>query len=160
MKSLVSRKSATRIAIETTTHTYRSGAGAFLSQAMGLVPDVLVWWGGAQTGYLHTSARWFISSPLTLVSTWDGDELSLVRQHHQLRAARAIDVAAGGAALEKALTKAGGRGMGAYHVIDGSAADKLARAQIRARALPNGKLAIAPGLDQLEAAAAALAAAL
>jgi acyl-CoA reductase-like NAD-dependent aldehyde dehydrogenase/4-aminobutyrate aminotransferase-like enzyme/GNAT superfamily N-acetyltransferase len=148
------------IAIETTTHTYRSGKGAFLSQAIGLVPDVLVWWGGAQTGYLHTSSRWFISSPLTLVSTWDGDELSLIRQHHQLRAARAIDVASGGAALDKALARAGGHGMGAYYVIDGAHADKLARAQIRARALPSGKLAIAPALDQLDQAASALAAAL
>jgi RHH-type proline utilization regulon transcriptional repressor/proline dehydrogenase/delta 1-pyrroline-5-carboxylate dehydrogenase len=148
------------IAIETTTHTYRSGKGAFLSHAMGLVPDVLVWWGGAQTGYLHTSARWFIGTPLALVSTWDGDELSLVRQHHQLRAARAIDVAAGGAALERVLAKAGGRGLGAYHVIDGSVADKLARAQIRVRVLPNGKIAIAPPLDRLAEAAAALAAAL
>ena len=36
--------------------------------------------------------------------------------------------------------------MGAYHVIDGSGgvADKLARAQIRVRSLPNGRLAIAP----------------
>ena len=150
------------IAIETTTHTYRSGQGAFLSQAFGLVPDVLAWWGGAQTGYLHTSARWFIGSPLTLVSTWDGDELSLVRQHHQLRAARSIDVAAGSRALEAALAKVGGHGLGAYHVIDGGGgiAEKLAHAQIRARALPNGRLAIVPPLDRLEEAARALAAAL
>ena len=150
------------IAIETTTHTYRSGKGAFLSPALGLVPDVLAWWGGAQTGYLHTSPRWFIGSPLTLVSTWDGDELSLVRQHHQLRAARSIDVAAGARALEAAVAKVGGRGLGAYHVIDGGGgiAEKLAHAQIRARALPNGKLAIIPPLDGLEEAARALAAAL
>ncbi|HEX4449755.1 MAG TPA: aldehyde dehydrogenase family protein [Kofleriaceae bacterium] len=148
------------IAIETTTHTYRSGKGAFLSQAMGLVPDVLAWWGGAQTGYLHTSARWFIASPLTLVSTWDGDELSLVRQHHQLRAARSIDVAGGASAIETALAKIGSHGMGAYRVIDGAHADKLARAGIRARALPNGKLAIVPPLDKLDQTAQALAAAL
>jgi RHH-type proline utilization regulon transcriptional repressor/proline dehydrogenase/delta 1-pyrroline-5-carboxylate dehydrogenase len=148
------------IAIETTTHTYRSGKGAFLSQAIGLVPDVLVWWGGAQTGYLHTSARWFIASPLTLVSTWDGDELSLVRQHHQLRAARSIDVASGAAAIEKVLAGVGSHGLGAYRVIDASHADKLARAGIRARALPNGKLAIVPPLDKLEQTAQALAAAL
>ena len=41
----------------------------------------------------HARARWFVATPLTLVSTWDGDELSLVRQHHQLRAARTLDVA-------------------------------------------------------------------
>ncbi|HEY5933357.1 MAG TPA: aldehyde dehydrogenase family protein, partial [Kofleriaceae bacterium] len=58
------------IAVETTTHTYRSGRGPFLSTVAGLVPDVLTWWGGGQTGYLHTSAKWFVASPLTLVSTW------------------------------------------------------------------------------------------
>src|SRR6185369_5402050 len=106
------------IAVETTTHTYRSGLGAFMSPALGLIPDVLAWWGGGQTGYLHTSARWFVPGPLTLVSTWDGDELSLVRQHHQLRAARHLDVAAGGRALEAALP--GSHGLGAYRVLDGT----------------------------------------
>ena len=160
------------IAIETTTSTYRSGHGAFLSSALGAAhgvwPDVLAWWGGAQTGYLHTSARWFIGAPLTLVSTWDGDELSLVRQHHQLRAARAIDVAAGGRALEAALAKVGSSGLGAYRVIDpsrtgttaGELAAQLARHGIRVRRYPNQRLAIAPPLDRLDAAAAALAAAL
>ena len=94
----------------------------------GLVPDVLAWWGGGQTGYLHTSARWFIGTPLTLVSTWDGDELSLVRQHHQLRAARHIDVAARSArgARSRARSVARRHGLGAYRVIH--AGDSRARA--------------------------------
>ncbi len=153
------------IAMEHTTAIYRSGHGPFASMAMGLTPDVLAWWGGGQTGYLHTSARWFISSPLTLVSTWDGDELSLVRQHHQLRAARQLDIAAGSAALEKALAKVGSSGLGAYRVIDagervGALTQQLASHGIRVRRYPQGRLAIVPALDQLEAAARALEAAL
>jgi hypothetical protein len=52
--------------------------------------------------------------------------------------------------------------MGAYFVIEGAreTIDKLARAGIRARALPNGKLAIIPALDKLDHTAHALAAAL
>jgi 4-aminobutyrate aminotransferase-like enzyme len=153
------------IALEHTTCTYRSGKGAFASHALGLVPDVLAWWGGGQTGYLHTSARWFISSPLTLVSTWDGDELSLVRQHHQLRAARQLDIAGGAAALDKALAKVGSSGLGAYRVIDageraGALAQQLAQHGLRARQYPQGRLAIVPALDQLDAVARALQAAL
>jgi hypothetical protein len=148
------------IAIETTTHTYRSGLGAFMSPALGLVPDVLAWWGGGQTGYLHTSARWFVPKPLTLVSTWDGDELSLVRQHHQLRAARSIDVAAQSKALEAALVALGvtPHGIGAYRVIDGGKqlAGTLAEHGVRVRQFPNGKLGIVPALDQIAAASAAL----
>jgi acyl-CoA reductase-like NAD-dependent aldehyde dehydrogenase/4-aminobutyrate aminotransferase-like enzyme/GNAT superfamily N-acetyltransferase len=149
------------IAVETTTHTYRSGLGPFMSTAIGLVPDVLAWWGGGQTGYLHTSARWFIGTPLTLVSTWDGDELSLVRQHHQARAARHIDVAARSRALDDALAGLRGAkvaGLGAYRVVDGPAdlADTLAQHGIAVRRFPNGKLGIIPALDEIEAAAAAI----
>ncbi|HEX7842314.1 MAG TPA: hypothetical protein VF469_32805, partial [Kofleriaceae bacterium] len=157
------------IAVETTTHTYRSGKGPFLSTAVGLVPDVLTWWGGGQTGYVHCAARWFIGSPLTLVSTWDGDELSLIRQHHQLRAARALDVAGASAALDRALGWALGSvssaGLGAYRVIDAGAmaaslARSLAERGIAVRRFPNQHLGIIPALDQIEAAAHALGAAL
>jgi acyl-CoA reductase-like NAD-dependent aldehyde dehydrogenase/4-aminobutyrate aminotransferase-like enzyme len=138
------------IAVETTTHSYRSGKGAFLSPAVGLVPDVLTWWGGAQTGYLHTSARWFISSPLTLVSTWDGDELSLVRQHHQLRAARHADVAGLSAALDRALAPYQSYGMGAYRVIHGADAHSFAERGVLVRQFPKGRLGVIPPLDATE----------
>ena len=153
------------IAIETTTHTYRSGKGAFLSTAVGLVPDVLVWWGGGQTGYLHCATRWFIASPLTLVSTWDGDELSLIRQHHYLRAARHLDLAGAAAALDHALSPVTSAGLGAYRVIDaGPRSAALAAALIdrgiAVRRFPNGRLGVIPALDQVAAAAHALGVAL
>jgi 4-aminobutyrate aminotransferase-like enzyme len=149
------------IAIEVTTQTYRSGYGALLSPALGLVPDVLASWSGGQTGYVMTTARWFIGSPLTLVSTWDGDELTLVRHHHHLRAARHLDIAAGAAALARALANVTSFGLGAYRVIEaGARADELVHAlaerSIRVRRYPGGRLAIAPALDELDAAASAL----
>jgi GNAT superfamily N-acetyltransferase len=153
------------IAVETTTHTYRSGHGPFLSTALGLVPDVLAWWGGGQTGYLHTSPRWYIGAPMTLVSTWDGDELSLIRQHHQLRAARRLDVPAACAALDAALAGVTSAGLGAYRVLSpgpsaAALADALAERGLRVRRFPGNRLGIIPALDQLEPAAAALGAAL
>ena len=153
------------IAVETTTACYRSGQGAFLSHAIGLVPDVMTWWGGGQTGYLHCTARWFVSSLLTLVSTWDGDELSLVRQHHHLRAARTLDLAGASKQLDTALAGVVSAGVGAYRVIasgSGSAglADALAAKGIAVRRFPNGNLGIVPALDEVAAAASALEAAL
>ena len=153
------------IAVETTTQGYRSGKGPFLSSAAGLVPDVLVWWGGGQTGHLHCAPRWFIPGPLALVSTWDGDELSLVRTHHQLRAARGLDIAGGAAALDQALSGVTSAGLGAYRVIDAGAlatplADALATRGIAVRRFPNGRLGVIPALDQIDAAAHALGAAL
>jgi RHH-type transcriptional regulator, proline utilization regulon repressor / proline dehydrogenase / delta 1-pyrroline-5-carboxylate dehydrogenase len=159
-------------AVETTTASYRSGLGPFAGPGAGagLTPDVMLWWGGGQTGYLHCQSRWFVRKPLTLVSTWDGDELSLVRQHHQLRAARRLDVAAASAALDRALAPAqaagiAARGLGLYRVLDagdraGALADDLAARGIRLRRLPGGRLAVVPTLDGAAAEAAALGAAL
>jgi RHH-type proline utilization regulon transcriptional repressor/proline dehydrogenase/delta 1-pyrroline-5-carboxylate dehydrogenase len=153
------------VAVETASACYRSGAGPFASSALPVIPDLLTWWGGAQTGYIHAATRWRAAEPLMMVSTWDGDELSLVREHHQLRAARRIDVSAASRALDGALARAPGRnprGLGLYRVIDGDAelAASLLAAGVRLRVLPGGGLAIAPPLDAAEAAAAALASAL
>jgi hypothetical protein len=153
------------IAVETTTQGYRSGQGPFLSAAAGLLPDVLAWWGGGQTGFLHCTARWFVPGPLSLVSTWDGDELSLVRQHHFLRAARQLDVATASAALDQALAPVTSAGLGAYRVIDAGAraaalAHALAERGVAVRRFPGGRLGVIPALDQIEAAAHALGAAL
>jgi hypothetical protein len=153
------------IAVETTTHTYRSGKGAFLSVAAGLTPDVLVWWGGGQTGYVHCQPRWYVPAPMTLVSTWDGDELSLIRQHHGLRAARQLDITTASAALDHALAKVPSAGLGAYRVIDpgsrsAALADALAQRGLAVRRFPSGRLGVIPALDQIEAAGHALGAAL
>ncbi|HWM86830.1 MAG TPA: aldehyde dehydrogenase family protein [Kofleriaceae bacterium] len=157
-------------AVETASAFYRSARGPFASAAAPVAPDALVWWGGAQTGYLHTSTRYRVAEPLTLVSTWDGDELSLVREHHQLRAARQVDVAAASTALDGALAAAARLdmpvlGLGLYRVIDaGERAESLAfdlrRHGVAVRRFPNGCLALAPPLDRGEAAATALGRAL
>jgi RHH-type transcriptional regulator, proline utilization regulon repressor / proline dehydrogenase / delta 1-pyrroline-5-carboxylate dehydrogenase len=159
------------IACESATATYRSGLGAFASLSTGplrLVPDVMLWWGGAQTGYLHCLTKWFVPGPLTLVSTWDGDELSLIRQHHQLRAARHLDVASN--AWDEAMTLVAGAGipssgLGAYRVISAGAratalATAFAERGLPVRRFPGDSLALIPALDQSASAAAAFAAAL
>lgn len=153
-------------AIEHTTAMYRSGQGAFASPGAGLRPDVLGWWGGAQTGYLHVGSRWFVSTPLALVSTWDGDELSLVRNHHQLRAARHLDLASAVAGLERALAGCPWphHGLGLYRVIEAPSERDAERLWLRCkeagvvlRRFPVGRLAIVPALDQGAQVAARLA---
>jgi RHH-type transcriptional regulator, proline utilization regulon repressor / proline dehydrogenase / delta 1-pyrroline-5-carboxylate dehydrogenase len=162
------------IAVEGASHTYRSGHGAFLSSAVaaqtGLTPDVLVWWPGGQTGYVHCTTRWFVPGPLTLVSTWDGDELSLVRHHHHLRTARGLELTAPIAALDRAMsvfTEHGiaTAGLGLYRVAAAgerapAIAAHLAKLGIRPRLFPQGRLAFAPPLDQAQAASEALTSAL
>ncbi|HEY8429938.1 MAG TPA: aminotransferase class III-fold pyridoxal phosphate-dependent enzyme, partial [Sandaracinaceae bacterium] len=144
------------VLVETASAYYRSGAGPFASSAIeGFVPDLVIWWTGGQLGLVHVTSPYHVPNPLTLVSTWDGDELSLVQMHHQLRAARRIDVEAGSKALDEALSGLDlpvfGRGL--YRVIHaGDRAEalvkKLAEHGIRVRAYPGGRLALAPFLDR------------
>ncbi len=142
---------------ETATASWRSGLGAFASSGLPIDPDILAWWGGGQTGFVHLKPEVFIDKPLMMVSTWDGDELSMIRLHHQLRAARLLDLKPGLAAMarvDEAAADAGLtiRGMGLYRVIEASptAAALKAAADARGlqlRAFSNGNLALIPHLD-------------
>jgi len=154
------------VVVETASAYYRSGGGPFASSALRshFVPDALVWWSGGQLGFVHVTSALWVGAPLTFVSTWDGDELSLVQAHHQLRAARNVDVKAAGLALDAALAPLGdaASGLGAYRVIaagDRSSAmiGALSAAGAHVRAFPNGSIAIAPPLDRATHDAALLA---
>ena len=72
------------VAIDTAGAFYATDRGPFSITPDRLVPDILGWWTGGQTGLLHVAAKWFERKPLTFVSTWDGDELSLIRAHKRL----------------------------------------------------------------------------
>jgi len=145
------------LAFETASACYRSTAGSFASSRWSEVPDVLAWWGGAHTGYIHTNARYRVGKPLAMVSTWDGDELSLVREHFQLRAARKEDLSVASLAwdevcsvVERAGMKVRGRGL--YRVIAaGARGDELHKALqdegVDLRKFPGGHLAMIPCLD-------------
>ena len=98
-------------------------------------------------------------------SRWDGDELSLVQAHHQLRAARRVDVRVASDALDRALAPLARLrvdGLGLYRVVHAGAqaaalVATLATHAVRTHALPNGGVPIAPPLDRALADASALA---
>lgn len=147
------------VLVETASAYYRSGRGAFASSSLRttFVPDALVWWTGGQQGFVHVTSKLYVPTPLTFVSTWDGDELSLIQAHHQLRAARNVDVAALAVELDRALEPLAERGMsasglGLYRVIAaGDRADALLAALetrgMRATRFANDAIGIAPSLD-------------
>ena len=82
-----------------------------------------------------------------MASTWDGDELSLVRVHHQLRAA-SIDVAAAITRLEAALdTTDHVTGIGLYRIVNGDEiAHRLASDDILTGVLDSDRAVLAPAL--------------
>lgn len=142
------------VLVETASACYRAGRGPFSSSALDFTPDLIAWWAGGQVGFLHVPEALFVDKPLTFVSTWDGDELSMIRVHHQLRAARTLDVGAAARALDRALEHARlpVRGAGLYKVLD--AGDRavgiergLAERGFRVRRFPNGAVAVVPPLD-------------
>ncbi|MGF1466907.1 MAG: aldehyde dehydrogenase family protein [Sandaracinaceae bacterium] len=158
------------VTVETAGAAYRAGRGPFATSGGAFDPDVRLWWTGGHLGLLHVAPALAVSKPMTLVSTWDGDELSLIQAHHQLRAARRVDVAAGEAALEAALAPARDagltvRGLGLYRVLDGGArgetlAAALAERGVRGRLYPHGAIAFAPSFDRALPQAKRLGAAL
>ncbi len=165
------------VLVETASAYFKSGRGPFasspLARAGGLadggsfVPDVLVWATGGQQGFLHVSEALFVPNPLTFVSTWDGDELSMIQASHQLRAARRLDVGALARELDEGLAPLvargfSARGEGLHRVIDageraGALVEALRAAGLETRAYPNGCVPIAPALDEVGRAAERLA---
>lgn len=138
------------VAVETPSAYYRSGLGAFATSGVDFDPDAMIWWTGGQLGFVCCSSALNVGKAFTLVSTWDGDELSLVQMHHQLRAARHVDVAAQIAKLDAALDGVENEGLGLYRVIDdpdGAIHARLENAGIRARRFANGALPICPPID-------------
>ena len=158
------------VLVETASAYFKSGAGAFASSAFtragslegggSFVPDVLTWFTGGQHGYVHVSAPYFVATPLTFVSTWDGDELSMIQAQHQLRAARKADITSLATKLADALNPLAQkgfrlRGQGLHRVIDaGDRADalvaELAKAGLHTIAYANGCVPITPAIDQVD----------
>ena len=98
-----------------------------------------------------------------MVSTWDGDELSMVREHFQLRFARGLDLTPAIEAMDRVAAIAGElglacRGQGLYRVLEAPTSSgpntstnkiekvnaALADAGIRARVFPKGRIGIVP----------------
>ncbi len=79
--------------VETASGGYRSTGGAWGVDALPAecVPDMVLWYPGGQLGHIFVNDRYYVGKPLTLISTWDGDEISIIRTHEHLRAARRLE---------------------------------------------------------------------
>ncbi|MFA7482002.1 MAG: aminotransferase class III-fold pyridoxal phosphate-dependent enzyme [Vulcanimicrobiota bacterium] len=74
---------------ESAAWAYRGSRELFYCQATGVEPDLLTAYAGGQLGHVFTNDKYYIPEPLTLISTWDGDELSALRFHQQMELLRA-----------------------------------------------------------------------
>lgn len=61
----------------------RSGDGMWASDALSERPNMVWWYTGGQLGHIFVDDAFYVAKPLTLISTWDGDEVCA----HRARAA-------------------------------------------------------------------------
>ncbi|EDM81823.1 L-lysine aminotransferase [Plesiocystis pacifica SIR-1] len=153
------------VVVETATGGYRSGAGAWGLDALpkAFTPNVVLWYPGGQLGQIFIDSTWWVGTPLRLISTWDGDELSMIRTHEHLRAAHRLDLEPAIVALDDLAVEAaaaageGARmgGVGLYRTLSLGGDAERARAVVErcreaglrvGRGLPD-TLVFAPALD-------------
>ncbi len=152
--------------VETASGGYRCGPGPWACNNLPptVVPDMVLWYPGGQLGNIFVNDRYWVGKPLTLISTWDGDEVSIIRTHEHLRAAHKLGpgplVTAGdalGRLLHDIAAEAEGvrvGGMGLYRTLSFPSAEMADRFYAQAlskqvrfgRGLPNVLIA-APSLD-------------
>ena len=71
---------------ETATGGFRNGHGTcFYVDSTDLQPDQVLWYTGGQLGVVFCAETTWVEKPLQLISTWDGDELCMIRAAHHLR---------------------------------------------------------------------------
>lgn len=70
---------------ESASWAYRGSSELFFCKAAGVLPDLVVLYAGGQVGHVLVNDAYFLSKPLQLISTWDGDELSCLRIRAQVR---------------------------------------------------------------------------
>ena len=110
------------VAIETASALGRLGPNLWESDGSPLKPNLILWYAGAQLGHVFVDDKHWVSKPLTLISTWDGDEISIVRTHHHLLEARHLLKDGRGAAFARALDDVNlpgkRKGAGLWQVLD------------------------------------------
>jgi succinylglutamic semialdehyde dehydrogenase len=76
------------VVVETSSALGRLGKHLFASDGLSARPSMIWWYCGAQLGHIFCDDATWVSTPLQLISTWDGDEISIVRTRHHLLEAR------------------------------------------------------------------------
>ncbi|HXW60209.1 MAG TPA: hypothetical protein VEK06_01605, partial [Myxococcota bacterium] len=95
----------------------RSGRSLFLTNALLVKPNMIWWFCGGQLGHVMVDDQYFVEKPLTLISTWDGDDMSMARTYEHLLAmsdARALKPIKDFEAAMKGISTSG---LGCWHGI-------------------------------------------
>jgi len=72
------------IFVENASNLSRTGTTCFLSDSLSVKANMVLWYTGGQLGHVFVDDQFFVDKPLTLISTWDGDGISIARAYHAL----------------------------------------------------------------------------
>jgi RHH-type transcriptional regulator, proline utilization regulon repressor / proline dehydrogenase / delta 1-pyrroline-5-carboxylate dehydrogenase len=152
LRALLDRHDVPLVALEETTGGGRSGHGLWRSDTLPIQVDALWWFTGGQLGLCFLSDALYVPTKLTLISTWDGDELSHGRWLWEQRVIRDLDIHAAGERLGAILARLGKvQGEGLFRAVETTDADGLIAALttqgIEVGKTPSGAVRVAPYLD-------------
>jgi succinylglutamate-semialdehyde dehydrogenase len=106
------------IFVETASGLGRNGESLFMSDTLKVQPNMVWWYSGAQLGHVFVDEKHYAEKPLTLISTWDGDEISMRRNYRHLVVARDILKTKNALYFESECQKLGCTGKGFWQVLD------------------------------------------
>lgn len=69
---------------ETVSSFYRNGQSFFYTDSLKVKPNLILWFCSGQLGHVLTDDQYYVEKPLTLISTWDGDDISIMRNYHNI----------------------------------------------------------------------------
>ena len=100
----------------------RNGESLFVTDTTAVTPNMVLWYTGAQLGQIFVDDQYYVAKPLTLISTWDGDEVCMRRTMCHLREAQSFVGKGVADVFAEALNKAAGtvkvNGRGLWQVLD------------------------------------------
>lgn len=81
LQEMLSERSIPLIYCETASALGRNGKTLFMTDSLKTKPNMIWWYTGGQLGHIFVDDNYFVEQPLTLISTWDGDEISARRNY-------------------------------------------------------------------------------
>lgn len=132
------------IFVETTSAYGRTGRSLFFSDSLSVKPNMIWWFTGGQLGHVMVDDRYFVEKPLTLISTWDGDDMSMARAYEHLFSMSNPKNYEHLINFEESMKKLGAKGLGAWQGLKVN--DKEIHYTIKAKAKKAGLL-LGSGFD-------------